>query len=198
MNVIYGQRKDPAASTSLGSEEEVSSGSEEGITYSYLYDGDGNMIAETIGLTTTVYIGTIYEKKDQGGVITQKKYFYAGSLRVAVSTKEGAGSWEVNFLLSDHLGSTSITTADSGDMVSEMRYSPWGSLRFSDGVSPTDYQYNGHLSKVDYFGLIYFQARWFDPYLKRWTQPDSIIPNVGNPIDWDHYAYVWVCSITNP
>jgi hypothetical protein len=66
------------------------------------------MIAETIGLTTTVYIGNIYEKKNQGGTITQKKYYYAGSLRVAVSTKVGAGSWEVNFLLSDHLDSTSI------------------------------------------------------------------------------------------
>jgi hypothetical protein len=48
----------------MGSEEEVSSGSEEeGITYTYLYNGDGEMIAETIGLTTMVYIGGIYEKK---------------------------------------------------------------------------------------------------------------------------------------
>jgi YD repeat-containing protein len=120
LEVIYGQRNDPAASTSLGSEEEVSSGSEEGITYTYLYNGDGNMIAETIGLTTTVYIGNIYEKKDQGGTITQKKYYYAGSLRVAVSTKEGAGSWEVNFLLSDHLGSTSLTVDADGDGLSRI------------------------------------------------------------------------------
>jgi hypothetical protein len=41
-------------------------------------DGHGTIIAETIGLTTTIYIGNIYEKKDQGGTITQKKLYYAG------------------------------------------------------------------------------------------------------------------------
>jgi hypothetical protein len=74
MEVIYGQRKDPSTSTSLGSEQEVSNGSEEGITYSYLYDGDNNMIAETIGLTTTVYIGNIYEKKYWIERITRKNW----------------------------------------------------------------------------------------------------------------------------
>jgi hypothetical protein len=53
-NVIYGQRKDPAAGTSLGSEQAVTSGGD-GVTYAYLYSGDGEMVAETIGLTTTVY-----------------------------------------------------------------------------------------------------------------------------------------------
>jgi hypothetical protein len=64
------------------------------------------------------------------------------------STKVGAGSWDVNFLLSDHLGSTSITTDDSGDTVSEMRYSPWGSVRFAEGLSPTDIGFHDHLRKV--------------------------------------------------
>ena len=112
------------------------------------------MVVETIGLTTTLYIGNIYEKKDQSGTITEKKTYYAGSLRVAVSTKVGAGSWEVNFLLSDHLGSTSITTDDSGDTVSEMRYSPWGSVRFADGLSPTEFTYTGQLS-ISYISLVY-------------------------------------------
>jgi YD repeat-containing protein len=123
----------------LGSEEEVISGSEEeGITYTYLYDGDGNMIAETIGLTTTVYIGGIYEKKDQGGTITEKKYYMAGSIRVAVSTKEGAGLWEVNFLLSDHLGSTSTTVDADGDRVADLRFKPWGSTRYAFGEQVTE------------------------------------------------------------
>ena len=151
LEVIYGQRKDPAPSASLGDEEEVSSGGGGGgITYQYLYDGDGTMIAETIGLTTTVYIGGIYEKKDQDGTVTQKKYYMAGAIRVAVSTKEGAGSWDLNFLLSDHLGSTSLTVDADGDQVSEMRYSPWGSVRFSEGLSPTDIGFNGQRS-IDYF-----------------------------------------------
>ena len=107
---------------------------------------------------------------------------------MAVSTKVGAGSWDVNFLLSDHLGSTSLTVDADGDRVSEMRYSPWGSVRFADGVSPTDIGFNGQRSRTDLFGLVYFKARWLDPALGRFVSPDSIIPSLGNPISWDRYA----------
>jgi hypothetical protein len=37
--------------------------------------------------------------------------------------------------------------------------------------------------------LNFFNARWYDAYLNRWTQPDSIIPEPGNVQDWDRYAY---------
>jgi RHS repeat-associated protein len=106
------------------------------------------------------------------------------------STKVGAGSWDVNFLLSDHLGSTSITTDDSGDTVSEMRYSPWGSVRFAEGLSPTDFTYTGQLSKVNHFGLMYYKARWYDVSLGRFAQADTIVPSTENPIAWDHFAYI--------
>ena len=177
IEVIYGQRKDPSPSASVGSEQAVTSGGD-GTTYSYIYDGDGNMVLETIGLTTTLYIGNIYEKKDQNGTVTQKKVYYAGSLRVAVSTKVGTGSWDVNFLLSDHLGSSSLTVDTSGGRVSEMRYSPWGSVRYMDGNFPTDYTYTGQRS-VTYINLIKMGVRWYDPALGRFTQPDSIVP--GTP-----------------
>jgi hypothetical protein len=26
------------------------------------------------------------------------------------------------------------------------------------------------------FGLMFYNARWYDPYLNRYTQPDSIVP----------------------
>lgn len=29
-----------------------------------------------------------------------------------------------------------------------------------------------------------------DPYLNRRIQPDSIIPSLNNPLDWDRYSYV--------
>jgi len=37
---------------------------------------------------------------------------------------------------------------------------------------------------------MFFNARWLDPYLNRWTQPDTIIPEISNPLDWDRYSYV--------
>ena len=33
-------------------------------------------------------------------------------------------------------------------------------------------------------------ARWYDPEIGHFTQPDTIIPGVGNALAWDRYAYV--------
>jgi RHS repeat-associated protein len=40
------------------------------------------------------------------------------------------------------------------------------------------------------FGLLFYNARWYDPALGRWTQPDTIVANPYNPVDYDRYAYV--------
>jgi len=47
----------------------------------------------------------------------------------------------LSWLLSDHLGSTSITAGDSGARSGEVRYRPWGEDRFTWGTTPTSYRY---------------------------------------------------------
>jgi RHS repeat-associated protein len=39
------------------------------------------------------------------------------------------------------------------------------------------------------FGLMFYNARWYDPYLNHFTQPDSIVPDPYNPQDWNRYSY---------
>jgi RHS repeat-associated protein len=39
------------------------------------------------------------------------------------------------------------------------------------------------------FGLMFYNARWYDPYLNHMTQPDSIVPDPYNSQDYDRYAY---------
>jgi RHS repeat-associated protein len=39
-------------------------------------------------------------------------------------------------------------------------------------------------------GLYYYNARWYDPYLARFTQPDTIVPNPTDAKAFDRYAYV--------
>ena len=43
---------------------------------------------------------------------------------------------------------------------------------------------------TDAFGLMYYNARWYDPTLGRFAQADTLIPGAGNPLAWDRYAYV--------
>ncbi len=41
---------------------------------------------------------------------------------------------------------------------------------------------------------MYYNARWYDPQLGRFTQVDTIIPGAGNLSAWDRYAY----TLNNP
>ncbi|NOH04086.1 MAG: hypothetical protein HND47_20010 [Chloroflexi bacterium] len=93
------------------------------------------------------------------------------------------------YILGDHLGSTSIVTDASGNVVSQTRYKAWGEVRYSSGTSPTDYTFTGQKSYTDSFDLMYYNARWYDPYLNHMTQPDSIVPDPYNSQDYDRYAY---------
>ena len=125
-----------------------------------------------------------------------KTYYYAGLQRVAMRV-EGDPDSEKNgvfYLLSDHLGSTSVTTDSEGNFKAELRYTVWGTVRYNSGDMPTDYTYTGQRSEMDSFSLMYYNARWYDPALGRFAQADTIIPEPGNPLAWDRYAY----SLNNP
>jgi RHS repeat-associated protein len=77
------------------------------------------------------------------------------------------------------LGSTSLTTDSTGEFESELRYKPWGEVRYASGATPTDYTFTGQYSHVDDFGLYFFNARWYDPVSGRFAQADSLIPGAG-------------------
>ena len=94
----------------------------------------------------------------------------------------------LNYLLSDQLGSTSITTDANGVKVSELRYKPWGETRFTFGTTPTKYTYTGQYSNMSDFGLMFYNARWYDPAIGRFAQADSVVPDGGQ--GYDRYAYV--------
>jgi len=53
----------------------------------------------------------------------------------------------------------------------------------------TSYQYTGQRAEAG-LGLYYYGARWYDPALGRFIQPDTIVPNPGDAQAFDRYAYV--------
>ncbi len=38
-------------------------------------------------------------------------------------------------------------------------------------------------------GLYYYGARWYDPSIMQFSQPDTLIPDFYNPLDWNRYSY---------
>jgi RHS repeat-associated protein len=158
----------------------------------FTYDGDGRRVKSTFnGTTTTYFVGAHYEVT--GSTIT--KYYYAGAQRIAMRT-----NGTLSYLLGDHLGSTSLVTDSAGVKINEQRYKAWGETRYTFGDEKTKYQYTGQFSYTSDFGLMFYNARWYDPTLGRFNQPDSIIPDQNNVQSWDRFAYVGnnPCRYTDP
>jgi RHS repeat-associated protein len=103
------------------------------------------------------------------------KYYYAGAQRVAMRTGSSANS-SVKWLLGDHLGSTSVTANYDGASPVTQLYKPWGEVRYSSGTLPTKYTYTGQYSNMSDFGLMFYNARWYDPALGRFAQADTYVP----------------------
>ena len=85
-------------------------------------------------------------------------------------------------------GSTAYTINGTTE-VAEVRHRPWGQNRFVFGTTPTTYRFTGQREESS-IGLYYYGARWYDPALGRFIQPDTIVPNPGDAQAFDRYAYV--------
>ena len=118
------------------------------------------------------------------------KYYYLGGQRVAMR-KDGV----LYYLLSDHLGSTTVITDQSGNVVSQQLYKPYGEPRWSTGTLPTDRRFTGQRSEEAGLGSLYdYGARFYSPALGRFLSPDTIVPEPGNPQSLNRYSY----TLNNP
>jgi len=94
---------------------------------------------------------------------------------------------DITWLLSDHLGSTSVTVDATGNLLTSLKYTAFGEIRSGDSL--TDYQYTGQRNESE-IGLYYYIARYYDPQLGRFISADTIIPEAGSSQAYDRYAYV--------
>ena len=130
------------------------------------YYGNGNLVKSVLGDVVTYYIGKHYEKTVGGSKQNERKYYFAGTNRIAMRTGSGVDASGVNYLLSDHLGSTSVFTDGVGALVSKQLYKPFGETRYTNVALPTTYQYTGQRNESA-IELYDYGARWYAPYLNR-------------------------------
>jgi RHS repeat-associated protein len=112
---------------------------------------------------------------------------------IAVRTVSAAAS-ALDYILSDHLGSTSAILDATGTLINQQRYLPFGAVRTDIPAlfpAPTDFGYTGQrLLDPGLGGLMDYKARFYSPYLSRFIQPDTLIPGAGDPQAWTRYSYV--------
>lgn len=89
----------------------------------------------------------------------------------------------------DHLGSPVATTDERGDLLWRAHFRPYGERQ----ENPTDAAfgnigYTGHTQDAD-SGLVYMQARYYDPVIGRFMAVDPVGVNAGKPVSFNRYAY---------
>jgi RHS repeat-associated protein len=146
----------------------------------YWYDNGGQRIKKWSNGTTTYYIGDYYETVIDNWSREDTSYYWLNGERV---TKENSSG--TYYYHTDHLGSTSLMTDESGNLVEKIKYFPFGAIR-SGGSEK--HAYTG--KEEDSTGLYYYGARYYNPELRRWIQPDSVIQDIYDPQLLNRYTYV--------
>ncbi len=126
----------------------------------------------------------VYEvDKTSGGVVTRTLSYYgvAGAMRI---------SGTLYYVLGDQLSSASVVTDNSGAVVGEQRYYPYGETRVPSGNMQTERLYTGQRQMASLGNIYDYGARFYSPLLGRFLSADTIVPSVGNPQALNRYTYV--------
>jgi RHS repeat-associated protein len=96
-----------------------------------------------------------------------------------------------SFLQPDHLGSATVMTNRSGDVVQHYGYTAFGNERFKHNTAAFDVTSRYTSQPLDEeTGLYFYQSRYYDPALARFTQADTIVPSSDTSQALNRYAYV--------
>jgi RHS repeat-associated protein len=144
------------------------------------YDADGQRVKSATPLDTTYYFGRYLEQDNQG----LTKYYWAGDQMIARRGPDDA----VSYLHQDHLDSTRVVTDEQANVTARYNYGPYGAQKADNLVDGTRHLWQGQRSD-DQTGLIYMNARYYDPELSQFISADTIIPNLYQPQTLNRYAF---------
>ncbi|MBI4597113.1 MAG: glycohydrolase toxin TNT-related protein [Candidatus Omnitrophica bacterium] len=151
-------------------------------TTRFVYDGDGGRVKQVTASGTTRFLGESLEIAPDG---LQTKYVFTGSQRIAAKDSTGT----LRFYHSDHLGSSNLITDGAGQVVELAEHTPYGALHRREGSANVPQKFTGQRADAS-TGLYFYHARYYDPTLGRFTQPDTFVQDPSDPQTLNRYAYV--------
>ncbi|MBN1621155.1 MAG: discoidin domain-containing protein [Endomicrobiales bacterium] len=167
----------------------------DGTDVRYEYDYEDQRVIQSViasGIeATSLYIGTVYEETYTDGATVPDEsisYIYAGSQRVAQVKTPNGGSDIIRYFYPDHLGSTQILAEPDGSDVQTISYEPFGATYETTGSEDTSWKFTGQREDAS-SGLYYYNARYYDPALGTFIQPDTLIQSPYDPQTLNRYTY---------
>jgi RHS repeat-associated protein len=150
-----------------------------------IYNGAGDRVAETAGLTTTYFALDVQGLPEVIYTSGGEAYLHLPGVIVAESA-----SGERRYLLSDGLGSARQATDESGQVVAYHEFDPYG-VPMQDGGDPYGFTGEWWEDQVD---LLHLRARWYDPDIARFLTQDAWQGDYLQPLSMNPYLY----SLANP
>jgi RHS repeat-associated protein len=150
----------------------------------YAYDCNGARVRKTVVraagfVEDRIYVGGFetFRRRVGGQLDFQRDtlHVHDGAERSAL-LETLAGQTRTRYQIGDHLGSSIVELDETGATISVELYYPYGgtALLATTGVAQTSarrYRYNGK-ERDEETGLYYYGARYYAPWLARWTTCD--------------------------
>jgi RHS repeat-associated protein len=153
-----------------------------GVVTEHSYDADGQRVKKSGPQGTSHYYSPLLERDPNGSLVS---FYYAGGLRIARRNASG-----VAFYHQDHLRTTRLMTDARGTVVNRYDYGPYGSKVLEIEAVTNEHGFAGERGD-DETGLVYLNARYYDPDVGRFVSADTIVPDQLNPQALNRYAYAY-------
>ena len=184
---------------------EVRTGGTVTAAYTWLADGTKLGVRNGSGSDGFEYVGSLIYRKSGGGLQLSEALFGDGVIRL-----NDNGTQEVEYFLTDHLGSVRVIVDASGTVKERNDYYPFGArhIRSDYAQSTNRWKYNGkELQTTGELGYLDYGARMYDTGLGRWfcadpageSAPSLSLYRFGlnNPLMYTDYCGLWEYSFQN-
>jgi RHS repeat-associated protein len=153
------------------------------------------------GTATTLYIGGLLEKVTTASGTDYRHMIRAGGSTIIVS-RQSSGTNSINYVTSDHLGSSSAITNSSGGILVNSSFDAFGKRRGSNWTgnpsagdwtaiaSTTRRGFTEH-TMLDNLNLTHMNGRVYDQILGRFASADPFITEPINTQNYNRYSYVY-------
>jgi len=120
--------------------------------------------------------------------LTGITHYYVGWHCLRYGATETATNSYVWYYHNDCRGSTVALTDHESRVTDRYEYSAYGTLTYSFGNTDTPFLFNGRFGvQTDPNGLLYMRARYYNPYICRFINPDPV--GFAGGLNWYAYAY---------
>ncbi len=154
----------------------------------FVYDDFGNRVKKAVNGDNTYYLNnglTVLNEVSATGTILKTMVNGLGSIAEIDQNNN------LQYLNQDILGSTVLVTNNTGAIVHQYSYDPFGSIasELGEDSNTSNYLYTGQEFDAE-SELYYYNARYYNPLLGRFLSKDPIIHRGDGVLGYNEYIYV--------